>query len=102
MQILTDSSFLDIQQGSRTAFGDSWLFRLLANTHRLEPTAMKRAVEEERYDWILTTNEINDVVYQNHSFGLPMSVIEAARRHYVPTTRKAGFFRYRPRGRVAP
>ena len=101
-RILTDSGLLDIHQGPRTAFADPWLFRLLVNTQRLEPSAMKSAVEEERYDWIFTTKEIMGADYRDYDFGLPISVIEPARRHYVFDGWKAGFFQYRPRGRRAP
>lgn len=95
-RVLTDDGLLDIQQGARTAFGDPWLFRLLASTGRLDPSDLKRAVEEERYDWILTTKALGDADYQDYDFGLPMPIVEAARKHYVLDGWRAGNFLYRP------
>ncbi|MDR3638966.1 MAG: hypothetical protein P4L84_34490 [Isosphaeraceae bacterium] len=95
--ILTDSGHLDIQRGTGTVFADPWLFRLLASTERLNPVDLQRAIENERYDWIVTTKPLEDPEYATYEFGLPNPLAAAARRHYVFAGQKADLFVYQPR-----
>jgi hypothetical protein len=101
-RLLTDSGFIDIRQGERTVYGDQWLFRMLTETGEIRPEAMRRWVEDEEYDQIITTKPLEDPSYATYDFGLPMPLVEAARRHYVLTRREAGLFFYRPRRVVLP
>jgi hypothetical protein len=94
--ILTDSGIIDIRQRERTAFGDPWLFRMLCDTGRLRPTEMARRAENMEYDWLITTKDIFSPSYESYDFGLPMSVIEPARRRYRPLGHEGGFFVYVP------
>jgi hypothetical protein len=93
---LTDASQYDIRQGRRTAFGDPWLFHVMVDTGQIDPVQMRRWIEEERYEGIVTTKDLMDPSYDDYDFGLPRPLVEAARRHYEPTGAVGGLFFYRP------
>jgi len=97
--ILTDSGFIDVHQHERTAFGDPWLFRMLVETGQITPSAMASRVEAEDYDWIITTKDLFDASYASYDFGLPMAVVEPARRHYHLGAFNTNFFIYSPKSR---
>jgi hypothetical protein len=102
LKLLTDSGFIDIRQGDRTVYGDPWLFRMLVETGQIQPETMRRWVEDEAYDQVITTKPLDDPTYETYDFGLPMPLVEAARRHYVLVKQDAGLFFYRPRREVLP
>lgn len=97
LRILTDCGHLDIQRGEATQFGDPWLFRLLADTGRVNLDEAVRAIDEERYDLIVTTKPLSDLSYTDYVFGMPMPMVEAARRHYVFDRQESSLFLHRPR-----
>lgn len=99
--LLTDSGFLDIQQGARTNFGDPWVFRLFSHRGHLNLERMKGKLAGGFYECILTTSPLERDDYRTYDFGLPMPLVEVARRHYVLSGRKAGMFVYLPRPKVS-
>ncbi len=101
VRLLTDSGLVDVHQKERTAFGDPYLFRSLVNAGQIVPTRMEAWIESEAYDLIVTHADLNSAGYASYAFGLPMALVERARRHYVPTGMKAGLFLYGRRGAVA-
>lgn len=101
-KLLTDSGLIDIRQGERTAFGDPWLFRMLAETGQINTDKMRQWAESESYDQIITTKALEDPEYETYDFGLPMPIVEAARRHYLLVGVEFGLFFYRPRHEILP
>jgi hypothetical protein len=98
--LLTDSGPLDIRRGASAEFADPWLFRLLATTGRLHTTALRASIEEERYDWIITTKPLDAPDYDTNGFCLPPDLAAAARRHYIPAGYKCDLNLYRRRNRA--
>jgi hypothetical protein len=96
--LLTDSGLIDIHQKEATACGDPFLFRVLVETGQVVPVEMERRIEAEGYDAIVTTKDLNAPDYATFAFGLPMSLVERARRHYVLAGRRADLFFYARRG----
>jgi hypothetical protein len=97
VRLLTDRGLLDIQQEERTLYGDPWLFRMLVESGQIEPRMVRGKIEREEYDWIITTKPLDDPRYVTYDFGLPMPLVEAARRHYLPQGEASGMFVYGPR-----
>lgn len=103
VRLLTDAGLFDLYQKERAAFGDPWLFRLLVETRQIRPVKMKRWIEEEAYDLVVTTSDLASPDYAQYAFGLPMDLAEPARFHYVRVGSDAGLFFYKRRGvRPAP
>ncbi|MFO0956146.1 MAG: hypothetical protein U0800_01625 [Isosphaeraceae bacterium] len=100
VRILTDSGHLDIQRGEGTQFGDPWLFHLLADTGRVNLDRVVREIDDERYDFVITTKPLKDPSYASYDFGMPMPMVEAARRHYQYDHKESSLFIYRPRSRT--
>lgn len=96
-RLLTDVGLFDLHCKERAAFGDPWLFRLLVETGQIEPHAMKRWIDEEAYDVIITSADIFSPEYARYDFGLPMVLVDAARVHYVPDGIRGSRFFYRRR-----
>lgn len=103
-RLLTDSGLFDLYQGERAAFGDPWLFRMLTLTGRIDPAAMRRRIESQDYDLIITTAEIDRPSYDSYEFGLPATLAERARARYLRIDQRAGMFLYgrRPGAVSAP
>jgi hypothetical protein len=100
VRLLTDSGLIDVHQGERTAFGDPFLFRFLVNSGLIAPSRMEEWIESESYDLIVTHADLASDGYASYAFGLPMALVERARRHYVRGGMKAGLFVYGRRGAV--
>jgi len=100
-RLLTDSGLLDLYQGERAAFGDPWLFRMMVETGRINPTKMKRWIEAEEYDMVVTTHDLTQPSYVTYEFGLPMLLVESINAHYVPAGTLNNFFIYTKRGAKA-
>ncbi len=98
LELLTDSGLLDLYRRERAAFGDPWLFRMLVETGRIQPTKMKEWIESEKYDLVVTTSDLMKPTYRTYEFGLPMVLVESVQSHYVPAGTLAGFFLYARRG----
>jgi hypothetical protein len=99
VRLLTDAGLFDLYQGERAAFGDPWMFRMLAQTGQVQPVKMQRWIDSEAYDLIVTTSDLFTPGYETYEFGLPMTLVERARVHYTPAGSGAGLFFYRRRGR---
>ncbi len=95
-KILTDDGFIALRQGSEAPFVDPWLFRLMVMTHRIEPTALQEEIESSSFDWILTTHNLMSPTYLDYEFGLPPSLVTAARSHYLSAGFSGRYFLYRP------
>jgi hypothetical protein len=93
-RLLTDSGLVDLYQGERAAFGDPYLFHLLAETGRIEISKMERWVDSQFYDLIVTTHAIESPGYVSQDFRLPMALVERARARYVLRGVRPGLFFY--------
>ena len=102
LHILTDSSLVDVCQGERTAFGDPFLFRLQVETGAIKPEKMIERVETCDYATIITKNDLFAKSYERHDSGLPMVLVEPARRRYALTLVLGGLYYYTPRQDVKP
>lgn len=98
IRLLTDSGLIDLHQRERAAFGDQWLFRMLVETGRIEPTKMKEWIEAEDYDIIVTTSDLLLPGYKTYEFGLPMVLVESIKKHYVSAGTLNSFFIYNRKG----
>lgn len=93
-RILTDSGLVDLYRQERAEFGDPYLFRLLVETGRIHPDVMRKRIETQYYDVIITGSDINSRGYDDYASGLPISLLERARERYIPIGSEAGFFFY--------
>ena len=100
VRILTDSGFLDVQQRERTVFGDPWLFRLQVETGSIRPTKIIADLEARRYDFLFTNKDFFQKEYETFDFGLPMAIVEPARRNYKLAGVAVDFYLYKPRDRT--
>ena len=96
--LLTDSGLFDAAQHKRAVFGDPWLFHLLAETGQINPDAIRRKIDSEYYDLIVTTSDLMLPGYETHEFGLPTVLVKPIRQHYKSLGMRAGFFFYARRG----
>mgnify|MGYP000883687111 CR=1 FL=1 len=96
VSLLTDRGVLDIEQGERTLFGDPWLFRILAEGNRLDLTKTIQALEEERYDVLITHGRLDDPAYLRYDFRLPQPLVDAASAHYTFQQSTGALMIYRP------
>ena len=93
-RLLTDSGLIDLYQGKRAAFGDPYLFRIMAETGQVDLSTMRERVDSQYYDLIVTTAELDRPSYDSYEFGLPMPLIERARVRYTRVGSRAGLFLY--------
>ena len=93
-RLLTDLGLLDLYQGERAAFGDPWLFRRLVDTGQIEPSLIIRRIDDQYYDLIVTTSDLNSADRASETFGLPMALAVRARERYAPIRVEAGLFYY--------
>ena len=98
VHLLTDSGLIDLYQGERAAFGDPWLFRKLVDLGRLRPETIRRRIESEDYDWIVTMHDLGAPDYPANDFRLPLVLVEPARAHYILKDVKPGLYFYGRRG----
>jgi hypothetical protein len=96
-RILTDAGYLDIQQGARTLYGDGWLFRLQVETGQIYPAKIIADLENRRYDFIITRNDLFTEDYDFYNRAFPKAIADAARRHYEPLNRTQLFHWYQRR-----
>ncbi|WP_152052371.1 ArnT family glycosyltransferase [Tautonia marina] len=99
IRLLTESGMVAAHQGDRAAFVDPWLFRILVETGKIEPAAIRERLESREYNYIITTKDLYDETdpYDTYGFGLPPELAEAARRNYTFAGVSAGLFLYVPR-----
>jgi hypothetical protein len=102
-RILTDSGMIDLYQGSRAAFGDPWLFRVMVDTGRIDPVTMKRRIDDGYYDLVVTTSDLDAPKYATFDRALPAVLAERVRKRYEPAGTFGELHFYSRRGeRPAP
>jgi hypothetical protein len=94
VHMLTDVGLFDLYQRERAAIGIPWLFRILVQTGQVDPARMRRWIDDEYYDVIITMVGLESPSYESYAFGLPMTLVERARAHYVLVAKKGGFYYY--------
>jgi hypothetical protein len=95
VRLLTDSGLVDAYQGERAAFGDPFLFKTLVEAGRITPTTMERRIEEQEYDLIVTTHNLDSPRYLRENFRLPLPLVERVRLYYVLTGAEPSSFVFR-------
>lgn len=100
VRMLTDSGWLALHQRERAPFVDPWLFRIMVESGRIDPSELRESIDREEFDYLVLTSELFSDVYPEYEFGLPGVLWRAAREHYVLTGRRAGMFLYAPRSRA--
>ena len=101
--LLTDSGLLELYPGERAAFGDPWLFRTLVDTGQIEPSLIKSRIDNQYYDLIVTTSDLNSADRASQVFSLPNALTVRARERYAPVREEGGLFYYgRRKDRDAP
>ncbi len=98
-RLLTDSGMIDLYQGERAAFGDPYLFRVMVNTGRIDPTLIRTRIDSGYYDLIVTTRDIHGPSYDTEDFSLPATLADRVRARYVLVDSQFGLFLYGPRSR---
>jgi hypothetical protein len=97
-RLLTDCGPIALHQKERAPFVDPWLFREMVDTGRIRPDRLRRELGTGWYDLVISTADWNRPEYAANPFGLPMVLVQAARRRYQPAGTRAGLFVYVPRG----
>ncbi len=92
--LLTDSGLLDLYQGERAAFGDPLLFRMLVDTGQVEPSLIMKRIDDQYYDWIVTTSALDSPDRVSETFGLPITLAVRAGERYAPIRVEGGLFYY--------
>jgi hypothetical protein len=92
--LLTDSGLFDVAGRERAVFGDPWLFHLLAETGQIDPETIRRRIDSQYYDLIVTTSDLMLPGYAAHDFGLPTVFVEPIRQQYKSLGPRAGLFFY--------
>jgi hypothetical protein len=92
--LLTDSGLFDAAQRERAVFGDPWLFHLLAETGQINPDTIRRRIDSQYYDLIVTKSDLMLPGYAADEFGLPEVFIEPIRRQYKSLGSRAGLHFY--------
>jgi len=98
-RFLTDSGTLDICQGERTVFADPYRFKLMVENGQIDPRVVQMRIDNEYYDVIFCKGDLFSPEYETFDFGLPSTLVERARRHYVPRGSTCGFYLYGRRGK---
>ena len=93
-RLLTDSGLIDLHQGTRAAFGDPWLFRMLTETGRIDPALIRERIDAQYYDMVITTTDLMPSSYDSHIFALPKTLADRVREHYVEANSGGGRFVY--------
>jgi hypothetical protein len=97
--LLTDSGLFDAAGRERAVFGDPWLFHLLAETGQINFETIRRRIDSQYYDLIVTTSDLMLPGYAAHEFGLPTVFVGPIRENYKSIGSRAGLFFYARRGR---
>jgi hypothetical protein len=95
-RLLTDSGRIDIRQGERALFADPWLFRLQAETGRIDTRPLEERVERRDFELIVTQKDLFADDYQGFTQGLPPAVVALARLRYRALGKHADLFFYVP------
>ena len=101
-RLLTDSGMLELYQGDRAAFGDPFLFRIMVDMGRIDPTLMRDRIDSGYYGMVVTTSAIEEPSYSTYEFGLPMTLAERVRARYRRVGVEGGLFLYQPRPTASP
>src|SRR5262249_49956329 len=95
--VLTDRPDLALKSAEPPPFVDPFLFRVLVQGGRVQPTELIRRIDNQEYDIVLSTAQIVDPTYERYQFGYPPVVAQAIRRQYVFRSHLAGMFLYQRR-----
>jgi hypothetical protein len=102
IRLLTDVGLFDLHKGRRAEFVDPWLFRTMVNAGRIQPETIRERLENQQYDLVVLSADVNDPEFADYSFSLPQALAEAVRRNYRFTARRACSFVYTPIPRSEP
>jgi hypothetical protein len=100
VELLTDSGLVALHQGPRATFIDPWLFRNLVTRGDLDPTEVRKRIENRSYDYIITTHDLKAPSYPGYPFGLPPELALAARDRYAFAGNVPGLLIYAPERRA--
>ena len=98
VSLLTNRALLAAYQKERAPFVDPWLFRLLVETGRIQPTEIVARLRAGNYDHVITSEDLFDPnTDPDTPFGLPRVVANAVRTSYQPAGPLGDLFHYVPR-----
>jgi hypothetical protein len=83
-RLLTDIGTIDIRQGDRTVFADPYRFKLMVDEGQIDPRWVRKLIENQYYDLIITRMDLFSDDYFRHDQGLPRPLVEEARLRYQP------------------
>ena len=98
-RFLTDVGIIDIRQGERTVFADSYKLKLMGENGQFDTKVIQENIDHEFYDAIVCRSDLFSPSYETYDFGLPMILAERARRHYRLSVAKHGLYIYHRRGK---
>ena len=98
-RFLTDVGIIDIRQGERTVFADSYKLKLMGENGQFDTKVIQDNIDHEYYDAIVCRSDLFSPSYETYDFGLPMILAERARRHYRLSVAKHGLYIYHRRGK---
>jgi hypothetical protein len=102
LRLLTDTDVIALRQRDRAPFVDSFLFRLLVDTGRIEPRYLEQQIRDEAFDLLVLTSDLRlceEQGYKETIFALPDRLARVARQRYLLVGQHGGFSFYRPRSR---
>ena len=74
------------------------LFRMLVDTGQIEPSLIKRRIDNQYYDLIVTTSHLDSPDRVSETFGLPIALADRAWERYAPIRVEGGVLYYGRRG----
>jgi hypothetical protein len=69
----------------------------MVNSGQIHPELIRKQLQNEFYDLVITTSDLNRSAYETSTSGFPEVLARSARAHYVPARRELGLFIYIPR-----
>ncbi len=97
VRLLTDSGLIQLYQKARAPFVDPFQFRHMVNSGQIHPELIRKQLQNEFYDLVITTSDLNRSAYDTSTSSFPEVLARSARAHYVPARRELGLFIYIPR-----
>ena len=98
VRLLTDSGLLQLYQKAGAPFVDPFQFRHMVNSGQIHPELIRKQLQNEFYDLVITTSDLNRSAYETSTSSFPEVLAQSARVHYVAARRELGLFIYIPRG----
>lgn len=93
-RILTNSD--DIALRIDNPFVDSFLFKMLVDTGRLQPTVLEERLSRGEYDLVVTTGSFDDPRYLDSAFALPRPLAKVINERYMLVSQSIMTY-YRPK-----